>query len=412
MDSLYNADRMYSLGIKNIKADPSLTPRNKTLILKFAQYLLAKGTTKIRVRSVYFPKLKYICKTAKKDLDKFTKDDVANVMSEVESSSYSQGTKNHYVTVFKVFYRWHHNLNPEESPPKLVSWLKNHSTQPRVKREDLLTIEEIQSMISLEQYPMWKALIAFLWETACRPGELRSVKLKDINILPQKIKIYVRGKTKKKLGDRAVYVYKGFSLLTNWLQIHPGRSSPNSYLFTQDSGKSPITQPNLLKRVTRLGKRAKIQKHVFPYLFRHTRLTELYPKLGHLITQKFAGHSPNSKMISTYFHMNESDLEKTLDEEEGIQPQEQSKPLTCPRCTRQRSLGDQVCSFCGLAFKIKAAVHQSETIQVIPKKDLETILEFARLLNENPIFKRMAKDPRFIEQLADQKAKNLEQKQF
>jgi integrase len=388
---IHDSDHSYELGKRNIKQDKQLSHRNKKLILDLGEYLLAKGTSKVRVRTVYFPKLKYICKTIHKDLDKYTKNDVARVMSQIESSSYSQGTKNHYVTVFKVFYRWLHNLNPEDSPPKIVSWLRNHKTHPRIKKEDLLTMKELRLMIQATTDPMWKALVACLWETAARPGEIRSIQLKDIHIQPNKIKIYVRGKTKKKLGDRPVFVYKHYHLLTTWLSLHPNSSNPKSPLFSLD-GRKPITNAHLLKQISRLGMKANPSKRVYPYLLRHTRLTELYPKLGHLITQKFAGHSDNSKMISTYFHMNEDDLETSLDEQEGLDPKKPKSQLECQRCHKPISLDAEVCPHCNLIFTIQAAVKHEST--PIPKEVQEAV-DFYKLIKQTPLFQKLIQTPEF-----------------
>lgn len=392
----YDSDRLCEQGIEKIKNDPHLSPKNKCLILNFSDYLIAKGTSKLRISTVYFPKLRKIStcncigRHRCKPLDKLTRTDIEKIMAKVEASKYAPGTKNHFVTIFKVLFRWLHGLNPDDPAPPIVAWLRNRKTHSRVTKEDLLTIPELQSLISATTDPMWRCLISFLWETACRPGELRSITIKDVNRMASKYIIWVRGKTEKVLGRRKVWVYKGYPLLTTWLHLHPNSSDPEAPLFTLN-GKNPITHAHLLKQIKRLAKKSNIQKRVYPYLFRHTRLTEQYSKLGHLQTQKFAGHSNSSRMISHYFHMNDDDLEAKLDEQEGITPQQPESSLECPRCHKPHSLEAQVCPHCSLVFTLEAAIQQDNAT---PEK-VNELIEFMEICKSNPAFMKLFQNQRF-----------------
>lgn len=365
-DLLYHSDRLYEHGVNDIK-NSNLNARNKKLILDLADFLIAKGTTRLRIRTVYFPKLKIICAIAGKDLDKLLKLDVVRIVATIEKDGwkdkdgnkheYSTGTFNHFVTILKVLFRWLNDLDDTEQLPKAVSWLKNKSTHSTLKKEDLLTEIEVNAMIEAADHPMWKALIAFLRETAVRPGELRSLRIKDIHYNGKNIKFYVRGKTKKKLGERNVYVYRSYKIITNWINSHPGRHNKDSFLWSKDSGSTPIGHQYMGQNIRRIGKLAGINRPVFCYLFRHTSITRAYEVLKEQELRRFAGHSESSRQTSRYTKFNEQDQEDAFARAAGnVSEKKEQITGTCPRCSRGVEMGEMICGFCGLALTVDAAI--------------------------------------------------------
>lgn len=58
--------------------------------------------------------------------------------------------------------------------------------------------------------------------------------------------------------------------------------------------------------------RTKLNRTIFPYLLRHSRLTKLYRDLPEQIVKKYAGHSPDSKMPAVYSHISSKDVKDVI----------------------------------------------------------------------------------------------------
>ena len=65
--------------------------------------------------------------------------------------------------------------------------------------------------------------------------------------------------------------------------------------------------------ISSTAKKAGIERRVFPYLIRHTRLTELH-RLGvrGLEHNKFAGHRAGSKQQGVYVHLDNDDMKHAV----------------------------------------------------------------------------------------------------
>lgn len=64
--------------------------------------------------------------------------------------------------------------------------------------------------------------------------------------------------------------------------------------------------------VRRSAVRAQLGKRVYPYLFRHSRITELANRLTELQLKKFAGWEYDSAMVRNYTHLDVSDLDRVV----------------------------------------------------------------------------------------------------
>jgi len=83
--------------------------------------------------------------------------------------------------------------------------------------EELLTEEEIKRMIEVANHPRDKAIIAVLYDTGTRIGEMGSLKIKHIVFDQYGAILTVNGKT----GMRRVRIIFSVPYLASWLDIHP-----------------------------------------------------------------------------------------------------------------------------------------------------------------------------------------------
>jgi integrase/recombinase XerD len=133
-----------------------------------------------------------------------------------------------------------------------------------------------------------KALVLILYESGCRIGEFLNMKIKDIAFDSYGCYILVSGKT----GWRRVRIIEYSKELLNWLDSHPFKNYPESYVWINLENPSknerikPATVNNLLKD---LAKKCNIAKPIHPHAFRHARATRLAKHLPEAILKELFG---------------------------------------------------------------------------------------------------------------------------
>jgi integrase len=193
----------------------------------------------------------------------------------------------------------------------------------------LLKPEEIEKLLRTANSQKVKAQLVTLYESACRPHELRGARWRDIDWDRKLINIYAN-KTSK---ARQIPISESIIHLKRWKQeFQYPDVKDNDFIFPspQDRNKS-IGRSEFTYWITSLGKKAGITRRVYPYLFRHTRLTELHNKykLQDQVHKKFAGHSPKSDMTGVYVAMDNEDMIQSVISQvyhvEDISPEKKHK---------------------------------------------------------------------------------------
>ena len=167
-------------------------------------------------------------------------------------------------------------------------------------REKLVRPHEVSALMNTAKHPRTQALIAVLFESGCRKGELVGLRVGDVSFGKNYAEIRVLGKT----GERTIPLVRSIKYLKAWMEAHPD-PRPNAPLFaTIVSGsirRMSIKTPNRL--LYDLCERADLRR-ITPHMLRHTRLTELARKgLGDYQLKSFAGWTPDSKMAARYIHL-------------------------------------------------------------------------------------------------------------
>lgn len=160
-----------------VKNDPRLLPEDKEDILGFHRHIVAEGLGLAR-QCKYIGTLRLIYSGSRKPARKWGRSDVEECVRKIESHGYSSWTKHDFRVVIRRFYIW---LRGTEDRPPEVKWLKitpGHSNQKLP--EEMLTEEEVSKIIAACQKPRDCAFVACLYETGCRPDELGSLHLKNV----------------------------------------------------------------------------------------------------------------------------------------------------------------------------------------------------------------------------------------
>lgn len=244
------------------------------------------------------------------------------------------GTYNIYLTMLKRFFRWLYYPDIEslhrrkKTPPPVENiGYRQRKEKSIYTASDLWTEEDDKIFVKYALNTRDKCYHTMAKDTACRPHELLTLKLEDIDFPEGETyaQIHVNGKT----GNRTLAIIDSIGYLKQWIQEHPTPTNPKAILFC-GGGKStnrrnhfkPMktgsinlqykrykTQhlPLLLnnKDVPEDDKR-KIQqllkKPFNPYILRHSGLTEISKQVNENALRQQGGWSINSKNPQRYIH--------------------------------------------------------------------------------------------------------------
>jgi integrase len=369
---IYDYERQIEQSIGRLN-ESSVLPKNKKLILDFVQHIQLQGLTKPRVL-FYLQRLNHIGLWVSKDFSKCTKKDIEQLVKKINDKDYTEHTRIDYLGTVKRLFKWLRNFEGKQGLPEEVAWIKTTLKNDRKQLpEDLLSQEEVEKMISCAEHIRDKALIATLFETGCRVGELASLRLKNVSFDKYGAVITVNGKT----GMRRVRIIMYSQYLSRWLSEHPDHDDPNAPLWvvigtTKKVAKSgnlkgykfnwsySLKHHTIMKAIQRAAEKAEIKKRVNPHNFRHSRATLLANKLTEAQLKEMFGWAQSSDMAAVYVHMSGRDVDDALLKLHGLQQEEKddeaAKAKRCARCKEINPPSSKFCGNCSLPLDTKTAM--------------------------------------------------------
>ena len=208
-----------------------------------------------------------------KQFKQMTRDDILQYLDSLRKPEASDplhkwiGTYNLYRTLFTLFFKWlyypdiEQNKRPKPSIVENIARLRRRE-QSIYKPSDLWNIND--DLLFLKYCPSARERCYHMIsrDLSCRPQEIMKLKLKDINFKNngdyQYAEVLLNGKT----GSRSIPLINSIPYLKDWIDQHPQKGNPNSYLIC-GFGKS-------------LGRR--LNRHSLYRLYQHYR-QEVFPKL-------------------------------------------------------------------------------------------------------------------------------------
>jgi integrase len=106
-----------------------------------------------------------------------------------------------------------------------------------------------------------------------------------------------------------------------------GDSSP---LWVNESNfqkNSALKEKGLRDLVKLIAKRAHIEKRIWPYLFRHSRNTELAPEVSASVLDEYAGWVQGSAMPAFYVHLSGKNVDDAILKSAGLIKKDADKRL-------------------------------------------------------------------------------------
>jgi len=377
-DEVHCYKRRIESVLRRIK-NSSIPEESKKNILDFYRECILRGYSKARTIK-YLDTLERTARLLGKPFEEAKKEDIQDLIAEIEQRDYSEWTKHDYKVILRVFYRWLRNCDyPEET-----SWIKLKSTKNHKLPEELLTVEEVNKLVDAAEHIRDKAFIQTLYESGCRIGELLALQIKHVKIDNFGAVLLVNGKT----GQRRVRVIASAPKLQQWIENHPLKTDPNAPLWVTvgTNSRNKVWNYGTAKEVLKkLVKKAGIKKRIYPHLFRHTRATHLANHLTEAQMKQYFGWVQGSKMASIYVHLSGRDVDKALLKLNGIKVEEDEKepefkPKVCPRCKARNSPDAKFCSKCGMCLDESMAV-QVDELKLKAEKLVTELVKNPRVLN-------------------------------
>jgi len=368
-----------------------VSARNRELFFAFANSLFAKNVGDLRV-SKLLTQLRKIVGWVQKDLDKVAKSDLRDLVAKInQKKEYTKTTQADYRRVLKQFYGWYKDEDPRVYSLDREQMLeakafydfieKNIKTSSKIEPIDpslVLSEDDINTVVASTRSIKERALIKFLYETGVRAGELLNIKIKDIKINCVSANVLVDGKT----GMRNVPITKSIQYLVSWLEVHPDRDNPESYLWVGDSPRykrKPLMHRGCQKLLDRCFERAGVKKKHNLHWFRHSRATLLAPYLTEPLLCKYLGWVLGSNQVRRYVHLCNQQLDDAYLKMHGLKEEEEEsdKPLKCG-CGVVNDAASRYCYKCGRPLSVEVAIKDEENKKVEMDKTVQLLMEIAK----------------------------------
>lgn len=271
----------------------NLTEDQKKLLNNFFLYLRGKRYSESTIQTYTFFVADFVNFHTETPLTELTHRDVELFIEKVFlERNYSVSTQRQFISALKLFIVYYPHT-------KINNLILERPKKDR-KLPNVLSQEEVLSIISSTQNLKHRAIIALIYSCGLRISELINLKLADFH-LERKQLIVKNGKGRK---DRYVSLADSFiPLLSNYYHSY----KPEIY-FVEGQKKGKYTAESVRQFLRKSCTKAQIKKTVTPHTLRHSYATHLLENgVDIRYIQSLLGHAkPETTMI--YTHVKRKDL--------------------------------------------------------------------------------------------------------
>jgi site-specific recombinase XerD len=345
---------------------------DKKLVERFARDCKADGVGLARLTKLV-RNLACIGEIMQVPFLKTTTEDIRQVVHHYEMSEYSVWCKHDVKVILKQFYKW---LDGKDYP-ECVKWICTTIAKkdlPLTHESELLTEEEINKVVAVADHPRNKAILAVLSESGARIGEIGNLTIGQVNIDTNGTVLNVSGKT----GRRRLRVISATPYILKWLDVHPEKDNPHAPLWVNIGARryhGQMTYDGIRVMLQGTFEKAGIKKRCHPYIFRHSRASQMARHLTEFQMNTYFGWVQGSTMPALYVHISGKDLDDDILRMNGLKPGQPVLPFKpqvrmCPRCKEVNSPNALYCCKCAeivdpsLALKTKLEESQRQTEMV------------------------------------------------
>jgi len=284
------------------------------------------------------------------------------------------------VVILKMFLMWFSERTSGIKlpiPPEIIRKQIKAPTRPKKKKmeEDCLTVEDVRRMLSVTSSMRDKALLAFLFDTGCRAGELARCRWKDV--IFDSYGASVRIKDEKNNQERYARIIPAAEYLNMYRNGHFDSSidPEKNWIFQSPDGgqiKYPVMSKAFKKALTRAG----ITKKHSLHSMRHAKVTSMQ-KEGYVdaVIKEMIWGNQTTRMYERYSHIGQKAIDNEVFRHNGIETEETKSANTplmvpCPHCGTRNLNEDSVhyCKKCGTPLSAEAKA-ECEAIRKIAEAD-------------------------------------------
>ena len=218
--------------------------------------------------------------------------EVAKFLERVMASKYSEHSKQYIRRMVKALLR-------DARGARFASFIKVKQVWSSLHEGDLLGRDELTRLIENLPTLQYKAMASLLYDGALRRCELLGLRLNDLDLEHEPAHVTLHGKTE----ERTIPLTFSVSYLRAYLRAQH-RLSHDSLLWS-------IGPVGLRKALKKAAVRAGVGKRVYPYLLRHSRLSELAGQnMRESLLKQYAGWTQDSPMPRNYVHLGSEELDR------------------------------------------------------------------------------------------------------
>ncbi|MBU1000133.1 tyrosine-type recombinase/integrase [Patescibacteria group bacterium] len=338
------------------------------LLEKFIQTLKAKDRRKNTLDLLKYSII--LCENwLNKPLEDATQEDIFRFIEHIKANGLVMKSKNRKEPLSKgslfiiesrliQFYTFCFDETDDPKYHKMVKKLKGIKVdQPKnnIRPQDILFPEDIKKLINVATLERDRCLIAVLYESGLRLGELRALKndLVEMNEHTQEVTFHIPNQEGCKTGSRSVLCLEVYGYVQDWVKCN----ADNRFI--------PLSEAGIQKILNRLFHRAGINKPSNPHMFRHSSITNavIMKMQPNQISMRYWG-IPNSNMLSIYLHLSEQIVNSGYRDAKGMGNGNSNtviNPLAsrCVNCGRLIQSGN-LCKTCGDSKRLS---EENETLK-------------------------------------------------
>lgn len=333
-----------------------MPPSNEDIILRYlTQHEGKEGITTLWYNSLH-AMIRRFTSYSKKSPDQWDTDEVLKIATAIRKSKYSQNYKRNLIRHLKPFVLWLCKSNKDIDIEEIKGIKIPDAVWKTKKPEDMLTVEEVTTVIKAGNNPRDRCLVAMLYDTSCRPIEILSLKWSDLERDEYGVFFATRAKTGKERRIRLTNISLPF--LNEWQNLHPD-TTPGGYVFRPGIFKGlpnnrPMTKNGFDNLIEGIRHRTGITK-LKPGIMRSVRITHDvqsgYPT--QYIMLKNWG-SLKTKMLDLYANPGKDYIDQTALRQANMTRVAESKskenyklePPVCAACGTVNFAGSVWCSQC------------------------------------------------------------------
>jgi len=331
---------------------------NSNLLDEFKKNLISKGRTK-NTLDVIKSTLENAQEEIKKPIENLTIEDLKKYFEGLQQKKQKNSSINLCQQRFIQFYQFCLDETDDERYSLLIRKIKRVQISRGknvINPSDLLLPEDIKKLINVANMERDRCLIAVLYESGMRIGELLSLTtdLVQMDEVKQEATFHIPNVEGCKTGARSVVCLEVYGYVQDWMKCNPSKK-----LFD-------LSQMGVTLILRKLATRANISKPMNPHHFRHSAITHS-AGLNMSETQlsyRFWG-IPHSAMLSVYIHLNEQLKSSGYRDAKGMGENNNGKtiinPLAsrCVECGRLIQAGS-LCKTCDDNKKLKTRIDELE----------------------------------------------------